>query len=535
MADVFLSYARSNAPQANQIAEELRSSGFSVWFDEKLPAHRAYSDVIEEELEAASAVLVLWSNRAVRSQWVRSEANRARESGRLVQVRFDDARLPMPFDQIQCADLSAWTGDPNSPAWRSALNSIEALTEHKSEDKAPRPAPVPARQSAIGRRSAIIAGGAVAASAFAGTLLWRDIGEPDQLVPEAQLLLDKGYAALQNNDALDPQDAGSTAQAIALLGEATQVAPQSAAAWGALAMAYAVRKRVVSLAERAGLDDRSRAAALRALDLNPQEGRALAALRLLEPVYRNWQAVEAGDRAALRKSPEIPILMFILSDMLGNVGRWRDASELSRSFDRKQFLIPGADRKVILNLWGSGDLQGADNALQAAVQRWPQHPQIWRLRVAYLMYSGRPAEAIALCRGGTERPVELSPEYVNAVRITAEALAGQRSAADAITQDLEYLNKDPKVALQVAHACASLGDQDRAFALLEGYYFGSGEWKRFSPAAGDQDRVTYPLFQPPMRSLWRGGRFDRLLDRIGLTGYWRESGTEPDFRKELAS
>ena len=69
MADVFLSYARPSAKAATLIAEALRVCGYSVWFDESPPAHRAYSKVIEEQLESAAAVLVLWSAGAVRSQW----------------------------------------------------------------------------------------------------------------------------------------------------------------------------------------------------------------------------------------------------------------------------------------------------------------------------------------------------------------------------------------------------------------------------------------------------------------------------------
>ena len=53
MADVFLSYARANAKKAKQAAAALRDAGYSVWFDESLPAHRAYSDVIAAELDAA--------------------------------------------------------------------------------------------------------------------------------------------------------------------------------------------------------------------------------------------------------------------------------------------------------------------------------------------------------------------------------------------------------------------------------------------------------------------------------------------------
>jgi TolB-like protein len=108
-----------------------------VWSDEALPAHRAYAEVIQERLEAASAVLVLWSAEAVKSQWVRSEANRGREGRKLVQARLDQTGLPMPFDQIQCADLSDWRGH-DSAAWRQV---VEALAELASPGAIPeRPA-----------------------------------------------------------------------------------------------------------------------------------------------------------------------------------------------------------------------------------------------------------------------------------------------------------------------------------------------------------------------------------------------------------
>ena len=89
MTDIFISYARSNEPQARQAGDALRSAGYNVWRDDELPAHRAYSDVIEERIRSAKAVLVLWSNDAVRSQWVRAEADAARELGTLVQVSLD--------------------------------------------------------------------------------------------------------------------------------------------------------------------------------------------------------------------------------------------------------------------------------------------------------------------------------------------------------------------------------------------------------------------------------------------------------------
>lgn len=136
MADVFISYARASAETARLAAAALRGQGFSVWFDEDLPAHRAYAKVIEEELDRAKAALVLWSPEATRSEWVMSEANRAREARKLVQVAVAASTLPMPFDQIQCADLKDWRGEADARGWRAAVASIADLVA-RPEDAAP--------------------------------------------------------------------------------------------------------------------------------------------------------------------------------------------------------------------------------------------------------------------------------------------------------------------------------------------------------------------------------------------------------------
>jgi len=127
MPDVFISYARSTETQARAATQALRALGYDVWRDDDLPSHRAYADVIEERLQSAAAVLVIWSADAVKSQWVRSEADRARGEGKLVQLTLDASRLPMPFDQIQCADLGGWTGEGQHPNWGKVISSLSEL------------------------------------------------------------------------------------------------------------------------------------------------------------------------------------------------------------------------------------------------------------------------------------------------------------------------------------------------------------------------------------------------------------------------
>jgi adenylate cyclase len=137
MSDVFVSYARSDEPQAKRVAEALRSLGYHVWRDDELPAHRPYSEVIEERLKSAKAVVVLWSAEAVKSQWVRAEADAARSAGTLVQALLDGNIPPMPFNQIQCADLSVWDESADSPGWKKLVASVAELAGEETAKEKP--------------------------------------------------------------------------------------------------------------------------------------------------------------------------------------------------------------------------------------------------------------------------------------------------------------------------------------------------------------------------------------------------------------
>jgi adenylate cyclase len=139
MSDVFISYARADEEQAKRVADALRTGGYAVWRDDELPAHRAYADVIEERLRSADAVVVLWSAEAAKSQWVRAEADAARSAGNLIQASLDSSIPPLPFNQIQCADLNGWSGEADAPGWRKLVNSVQALAPKVAAETTARP------------------------------------------------------------------------------------------------------------------------------------------------------------------------------------------------------------------------------------------------------------------------------------------------------------------------------------------------------------------------------------------------------------
>jgi adenylate cyclase len=164
MSGVFISYASLSKASAERIAQALRALGYEVWRDDALPPHRAYADVIEERLRDARAVVVVWSGAAAHSEWVRAEADVARIEHKLVQLTIDGAPLPMPFNQIQCADLSRWRGDANNAEWRKVASSVAELMGR--EPIAAPPTHRPFRRRMWIWTAAIVALGVVVASGF---------------------------------------------------------------------------------------------------------------------------------------------------------------------------------------------------------------------------------------------------------------------------------------------------------------------------------------------------------------------------------
>src|SRR5687767_650664 len=143
MVDVFISYSRANQAAVARLAEAVAAEGYSVWWDAELPAHRPYGDVITEQIGDAKAAIVVWSQSAAASEWVRAEADVARGQKKLIQTSIDGVMPPMPFNQIQFAAIGDWRGEPDHPGWRKVKASLDALCGPRDADDRP-PMPIPA-------------------------------------------------------------------------------------------------------------------------------------------------------------------------------------------------------------------------------------------------------------------------------------------------------------------------------------------------------------------------------------------------------
>ncbi len=109
------------------LASSMAEEGYEVWWDADLPPHMSYGDVITAKIGAAKAAVVVWSDTAAKSEWVRAEADVARNQKKLIQTVLDDTMPPLPFNQIQCASLGDWNGEANHPGWEKVKQSLVAL------------------------------------------------------------------------------------------------------------------------------------------------------------------------------------------------------------------------------------------------------------------------------------------------------------------------------------------------------------------------------------------------------------------------
>ena len=127
MADVFVSYARADRARVAPLVAAIVAKGWSVWWDPEITPGQEFDDQIDAEIDAAKAVMVVWTPTSVVSRWVRGEAREAADRGILVPVRFDNARLPMDVRAIHTTDLDDWNEDPSSPPAREFLHALGAM------------------------------------------------------------------------------------------------------------------------------------------------------------------------------------------------------------------------------------------------------------------------------------------------------------------------------------------------------------------------------------------------------------------------
>ena len=135
MADVFVSYARMDKARVAPVVAALEARGWSVWWDPDITPGQEFDSEIEAEMQAAAAVVVVWTPNSVASRWVRGEAREAADRNILVPVRFEGALLPMDVRAIHTIDLDSWGENPASASFQDLARAVEAMIARQRKSR----------------------------------------------------------------------------------------------------------------------------------------------------------------------------------------------------------------------------------------------------------------------------------------------------------------------------------------------------------------------------------------------------------------
>ena len=159
---LFLSYAHADEARATKLAKALEEAGYNVWWDALIEGGTAYAKTINDALENADVILVLWSAASVESDWVRDEAALGRDRKRLVPLSLDRVKPPLGFRQYQFINFRSWRGRKDAPQFVALERAIAAAAGQEAPART-------IRRPRISRRTALIAGGVAGAAAIYGS------------------------------------------------------------------------------------------------------------------------------------------------------------------------------------------------------------------------------------------------------------------------------------------------------------------------------------------------------------------------------
>ena len=165
MSDVFVSYKAEDRARVAPLVRALESEGLSVWWDTQIAAGSEWRQDIQEQLDGARCVIVVWSKRSVgpEGRFVRDEASRAQRRQTYVPIRIDKVEPPLGFGELHAIPLQGWKGRKTDARYRMLIEAVRAVIAGEPHTAAA----VPDESSGVSRRSVLAGSGAALAIAAA--------------------------------------------------------------------------------------------------------------------------------------------------------------------------------------------------------------------------------------------------------------------------------------------------------------------------------------------------------------------------------
>lgn len=366
----------------------------------------------------------------------------------------------------------------------------------------------------ISRRQ-LIAGGVATATLVAGVgaaLIGRKKrAEIDALVERGRILQSSGNADAER-------------QAEALFKQAIGMDSERADAWGWLAAVVHD-------------SDKSRKAALHAIELDPREPNARTVLAFQSRDLDAWTLWEDALLEVLDDAPDCALALQHLTFFYQGMGRCKDSWLTNERVIRIEPFNPAHLHRRALKHWIFGRVGAADRVIDQAMRLWPRHAGVWNARMLIYACTNRAPAALALLDDTTSRPESLTLPSIESWRAGLEAIASRTSQAIATALEVctRTATQAPGLAANAIMLFSYLRKLDAAYEVADGLFEGRGraiQQRRGVSMKGIYSSSSWGrtqfLFIPATDAFRGDPRFADLCQRLGHVDYWRKRGIWPD-------
>ena len=252
-----------------------------------------------------------------------------------------------------------------------------------------------------------------------------------------------------------------------------------------------------------------------ALKLDPRNGEAFLALELVMPRHE-WSRREALLLEGAAKDPDFEPVALMEGRLLWAAGRGRDALPWFWRAHQLNSLHNGASLSLVLALASLGYREDADALLKQMQIQWPEHPVTREAAFWTAILDGATDRALAMLDNSAERPAGRTKTWLEAWRLTLQAVKAVDERPAAARQMLEAAASGSVGHAEASAALTLIGRLDDALAQAAAY----------EPSSPIEPPF---LFMPVTARLRADPRFIGVARKLGLVDYWRSSGRWPDF------
>jgi TolB-like protein/DNA-binding winged helix-turn-helix (wHTH) protein len=305
-------------------------------------------------------------------------------------------------------------------------------------------------------------------------------------------------------------------EAIPKLVEAVDRAPGFSRGWSMLGAAYVAVQGTIDTAAYTPIARQSaRAAAERALALDPKNAQGWTALAAAYDRAGAWSRIEGYALNALRFEPSSAEALYGAGNFYADVG-WNDVS--IRHLQRARILDPLnplAPFLLLRILEAAGDESRVDGLLAQAEARWPANRSLWRFSMRRAIWKRRLNQAADLLQR-TPTGAEGDAAYFSDLMACRRDPNSPRLATFTTPASGGPI---PFTWPIFIFALGMLGQTDACVALIRRIYLSQ---------AGLQQAPTWVLHQSMVRPVWHDAGLREVVERLGLDRFWSARGRGPD-------